>query len=157
MKYLLPILNIFLVLILLSSCAKPTKLEVIVPGDKKLDCEQLEMAFLDTRDFKKKAESYKDPGSGGNLTRTMLFWPALLQTIHNADEASRAADERGFHLVKIMNNKKCTKADKLAAELSKKATPVYYSLEIKRLHKLYKKKIITEEEFIEAKKKVLAK
>ena len=76
--------------------------------------------------------------------------------MHNADEAIRAADGRAYHLVNIMRNKNCDDADKLFLELTKKVYPVYLSLEIKRLNKLYKKGVLTEEEFIQAKKKVLA-
>ena len=61
-----------------------------MPGDDKLDCEQLEDGFIETRRFKKEAENMRDPGTGGNVTRTIFFWPALVQSMHNADEAIRA-------------------------------------------------------------------
>ena len=90
--------------VLLNSCASPTKLDVILPNDTKLNCDELLEAFVETREFRKKAESYRDPGTGGNMTRTMLFWPALVKSMHNADEAMRAADHRAFHLLKICKN-----------------------------------------------------
>ena len=144
-----------LVLIALNSCAKPEVVDVVMPEDEKLNCKQLEDGIVETRIFKKKAEAIKDVSSGGNMTRAMLFWPALLKTINNADVAMRAADHRAFHLVKIMRKKNCQDADKIFNELTKKTNPVYVSLELDRLFKLYKRGALTEEEFKQAKKKVL--
>jgi hypothetical protein len=156
MKNFLKILILYIGFLLLSSCASPTKLDVVLPNDTELNCSQLLEAFVETREFKKRAESYRDPGTGGNMTRTMLFWPALVKSMHNADEAMRAADHRAFHLLKIMRNKKCVETKELTAQMTKKSRPVYYSMEIKRLYKQYRRGIITEEEFILAKKKVLS-
>ena len=89
------------------------------------------------------------------MTRTMLFWPALLQTLHNADVAIRAANNRAYHLIDIMKNKNCTDADKLYSKLTKSDT-ITVSFEINRLNKLYRRGVLTEEEFKQAKKKVLA-
>ena len=90
------------------------------------------------------------------MTRTMLFWPALVKSMHNADEAMRAADHRAFHLLKIMRKKKCEQTKELTLQITRKTSPVYYSMEIKRLYRQYRKGIITEEEFNQAKKKVLS-
>ena len=54
-----------------------------------------------------------------------------------------------------MDNKKCEDANKLYSELSKTIS-LTLSFEIKRLNQLYKRGIITEEEFIDAKKKLLS-
>ena len=156
MKKLLGILVIGWGIVLLNSCAKPTVVDVVMPEDEKLNCGQLKEGFLETRRFKQEAEAVREVNTGGNTTRALLFWPALLKTLHNADVAIRAANDRGYHLVNIMRNKNCDDADKLFLELTKKVYPVYLSLEIKRLNKLYKKGVLTEEEFIQAKKKVLA-
>jgi hypothetical protein len=157
MKSFMKTIILYFSFLLLYSCASPTKLDVILPNDTKMSCNQLMEAFTETREFKQKAESYRDPGTGGNVTRTMLFWPALVKSMHNADEAMRAADHRAFHLLKIMRGKKCDQTKELTVQMTKKSIPVYYSMEIKRLHKQYKKGIITEEEFSLAKKRVLSK
>tara|TARA_B110000003_G_scaffold248885_1_gene260865 strand:- start:69 stop:536 length:468 start_codon:yes stop_codon:yes gene_type:complete len=145
-----------LILITLVSCAKPTVVNVVMPNDTKLNCDELSDEFFETRRFKKEAQNAKDFNTGGNMTRTILFWPALVKTLHNADVAIRAADARAYHVVEIMKDKKCKKADKLYSELNKSVS-VTLSFEIKRLNQLYKRGIITEEEFVEAKKKVLSK
>ena len=147
---------IIVLLVILTSCAKPTVVDVRLPGDDKLNCEELVIEYLETRRFKKEAQNAKDFNTGGNMTRTILFWPALVKTLHNADVAIEAADARAYYVVENMKNKKCKDTDKLYAELNKSIS-LTLSFELKRLNKLYKSGAITEEEFIEAKKKVLSK
>ena len=144
------------ILITLNSCAKPTVMDVSMPNDKNLNCDELNYEFNETRRFKKEAQDVKDINTGGNITRTILFWPALVKTLHNADVAIRAADARAYHIVDVMKEKKCKNTDKLYSDLNKTIS-LTLSFEIKRLNQLYKRGIITEEEFIEAKKKVLSK
>ena len=156
MKKFLGIWFLGLGLILLSSCAKPEVVNIILPGDRELNCGQLEDAFAETRRFRKEAEAVRDSSTGGNMTRAFLFWPALLQTIHNVDVAIKAANDRGFHLIDIMKNKNCKKADKFFAELTKTTPSINISGELIRLHKLYRRGVLTEEEFEKAKEKVLS-
>ena len=155
MKKIIRIIILGSLLILFNYCAKPTVVDVTMPDDEKLNCEELEEGYLETRRFKKEATAIKEVNTGGNITRTMLFWPALVKTIHNADVAIKAADDRGYHLVNIMKNKNCENASKLYTELTKTTVPVYVSTEIKKLYKLYKKGAITLEEYELAKKKLL--
>ena len=87
-----------------NSCAKPTVVSVVVPGDDKLNCEQLEISVAETQKIKKDAK-YAKEGTGGNMTRLLLFWPAWAQTLHNADVAIQAANDRNYHLINIMKKK----------------------------------------------------
>ena len=95
-------LYVFLVIsiILLYSCAKPTVVNIVMPEDEKLNCEELESAVAETQKIKSDAEFAKQ-GTGGNVTRLMLFWPAWAQTLHNADVAIQAANDRNFHLIQL--------------------------------------------------------
>jgi len=144
------------VLIALNSCAKPTVINVSMPGDKNLNCDELNDEFRETRRFKKEAQDVKDLTTGGNMTRTILFWPSVVKTLHNADVAISAADDRAYHVVEIMKVKKCKNTNKFYSELNKSIS-VILSFEIKRLNQLYKRGIITEKEFVQAKKKLLSK
>ena len=92
-------------LILLNSCAKPTVVNVVLPEDEQLNCEQLENAVAETQKIKRDAE-YAREGTGGNMARIMLFWPAWAKTLHNADVAIQAANDRNYHLINIMKKKK---------------------------------------------------
>ena len=154
MKKFPKILVLSISLVLLYSCAKPTVVNVVMPGDKKLNCDQLKEGYAETRRFKKEAETVRETDTGANVTRTILFWPALVKTLHNADVAIRAANDRAYHLVNIMKNKNCKGTNKLYSELTK-TDSITISYEIKRLHKLYKSGALTEDEFEQAKKKVL--
>ena len=150
-KNFLNIVIFFIISILIYSCAKPDVVNVVMPGDEKLNCLQLKEAFQETRRFKQQAEDVGNPQTGGNLTRGMFFWPALLKTLHNADTAIRAANDRGYHLIEIMKNIDCQNTDKYIAEITR-TTP---SLELMRLNRLYKMGVLSKEEFEMAKKKVL--
>ena len=138
--------------VLLNFCAKPTVVNVVMPEDLELNCEKLKDEFQETRRFKQEAENVGNPQTGGTITRSMFFWPALLKTLHNADEAIKAANDRGYHLIDIMKNKNCDNIDKYFSEIVR-TTP---SQEIIRLNRLYKMGVLTKEEFEMSKKKVLS-
>ena len=103
-KKFITILFLGISLILLISCAKPTVVGIVLPGDEKLNCKQLENELAEVQKIKRDAE-YAKQGTGGNFTRLVLFWPAWAKTIHNADTAIQAANDRNFHLIKIMKKK----------------------------------------------------
>ena len=155
MKKFRGILVLIVSTIFLYSCAKPTVVNVVLPGDEELNCEQLEDAVAESQKIKREAE-YAKEGTGGNITRVMLFWPAWAKTLHNADVAVRAADDRIFHLFKIMKKKSCTNVDKIEAQIlnieNKKIT---ITQQLKELREMYKSGDLTKEEYKKAKKKVL--
>ena len=43
----------------------------------------------------------------------MLFWPAWAQTLHNADIAIKAANDRTYHLLKLSDKKSVVMLTKL--------------------------------------------
>ena len=155
MKKFQRILVLIVSVILLYACAKPTVVNVVLPGDKELNCKQLEDAVAESQKIKREAE-YAKEGTGGNITRVMLFWPAWAKTLHNADVAVRAADDRIFHLFKIMKKKSCTNVDKIEAQIlnieNKKIT---ITQQLKELKEMYKSGDLTKEEYKKAKRKIL--
>ena len=152
MKKFLGILVLTISVILLNTCAKPTVVNVVLPGDDKLNCEQLENAVADSQKIKRDAE-YAKEGTGGNLARMMLFWPAWAQTLHNADVAIAAANDRIYYLFNIMKKKKCKGIDKIEAQITN--TPISITEQLKELKEMYKSGDLTEEEYKKAKKKIL--
>ena len=113
----------------------------------------MEDAIAEAQHLKRKAERAKD-GTGGNVSRMMLFWPAWAKTLHNADVAIVAADDRKYHLGKIMKRKGCKNINSLSAEASN-ATSSKNSIsqQLNELNALYKAGALTEEEFKDAKKR----
>jgi len=156
MKKFMRIVVISISMIFLYSCAKPTVINVVMPGDEKLNCEQLENAVAESQKIKREAEFVKD-GTGGNLARAMLFWPAWAQTLHNADVAIMAADDRNYHLIKLMKKKKCKGVDAINAKIIGTADKNNVVSQLKDLNEMYKSGVLTKEEFEMAKKKVLSR
>ena len=151
MKKILGVL--VLSLILLNSCAKPTVVDVVVSGDEKLNCEQLENEVAEAQKIKREAQ-YARESTGGNVTRMMLFWPAWARTLHNVDVAVMAADDRIFHLIKLMKKKKCQGVDVINAQIANAKSTI--AQQLKDLNEMYKLGTLTKEEFEMAKKKTLS-
>ena len=140
---------------LLYSCGKPTVVNVVQPGDKDLDCKQLEEELAESQKIKRDAE-YAKTGTGGNVARMMIFWPAWAQTLSNADKAITAANDRNFHLVKIMRKKNCKGVEKASTEVTATGIPKNsIAGQLQAIEEMYKSGTLTKEEFEEAKKKTL--
>ena len=151
------IFALILSFILLYSCAKPIVVNVILPEDKKSNCEQLEAALDDAQEFRRIAIAVTG-NTGKNQAAAVLFWPALMMTYVNASEAIVAANERSVHLINIMQDKDCKNVPKLMARIS--STPRVQTLKdlseaYKSLNELYKSGGLTEREYKAQKAKVL--
>ena len=155
MKKFLGILVLSVSIILLDACAKPTVVNVVLPGDEKLNCEQLENAVAESQKIKRDAE-YAKEGTGGNVARVLLFWPAWAKTLHNADVAIVAANDRIYHLFKIMKKRKCSDVDKIEAQITNTSiSTTNIAGQLKKLKEMYKSGDLTKEEYKKAKKKIL--
>jgi hypothetical protein len=93
------------VLTLLFGCASPTVVQSVKPGDAGLSCAQLQNELADADRFKKDAQGEKGV-TGGNAAR-LLFWPAIIGTYMNANEAIAAADNRMVNLTNLMSKGNC--------------------------------------------------
>ena len=99
-------------IIFLVSCAKPTVIETVMPGDEELNCGQLKNAYAEAEMLKEDAKEEKGI-TGGNTARALVFWPAVVGTYMNSNEAIQAADTRKVHLLNIMRSKECSGLDNL--------------------------------------------
>tara|TARA_B110000438_G_C15644056_1_gene576628 strand:- start:418 stop:888 length:471 start_codon:yes stop_codon:yes gene_type:complete len=155
MKIIWKFKTLFIILILLYSCAKPTVVNITLPSDENLSCQQLENEIATTQKIKKDAE-YAKEGTGGNVTRMLLFWPAWARTLHNADTAIQAANDRNFHLINIMKKNKCKGVNVVNAQIEESITTSNsIAGQLKILKDLYNSGDITKEEFAKAKNKIL--
>lgn len=98
----------------LWGCASPTVVQSVKPGDAGLTCPQLQNEYVDAEKFKKDAEGEKGV-TGGNVAR-ILFWPSIIGTYMNANEAIAAADNRKVNLANVMNQKGCPIPGSVAAQ-----------------------------------------
>ncbi len=146
-------LKIFFTFIFLISCASPKVVDVKSPSDNKKNCTELESLVAETQKFKRDA-LYEKENTGGNMARMLIFWPAMATTFYNADKAIRAANDRTYHLLKIMKKKDCKNIDIVNAEVSKIAIETVAG-QLNLLREMYNAGDLTKEEFSKAKKKVL--
>lgn len=91
---------------LLAACATPTVIQSVKPGDFGLSCSQMQNEYSDMQRFRDEADREKGM-TGGNVARAIFFWPAILGTFSNANEAIAAADTRKVHLANLMTQKNC--------------------------------------------------
>jgi hypothetical protein len=71
-----------------------------------MTCEQLRSAYAEAQDFEAKAR--KERGvTGTNVAAAIFFWPAMIGTYKNTEEAIEAAQGRQKHLEKVGAEKNC--------------------------------------------------
>ncbi len=91
---------------LIAGCATPEVVQVRQSGDAELSCAQLRAAYEDAQEFEAKAR--KERGvTATNVAAVVLFWPALIGTYSNTEDAINAAQERQKRLEKLAAEKHC--------------------------------------------------
>jgi len=152
----------------LCACATPTVVQSVKPGDNGLSCAQLQNEYVDAERFRSEADKEKSV-TGGNVVRALLFWPAILGTASNANEAIAAADSRKVHLANQMNQKNCSipgisqvvdnkVSDSAPANtISGASTNETSSQKLRDLQALRKDGVITEVEFQTKRQQLLEK
>lgn len=100
------IVTSILTVALLVGCATPTVVQTRKASDGDLSCAQLKDQITEAEDFEAKAR--KERGmTGTNVAAAVLFWPALLGTYKNTEDAIEAAKERQKNLFAIAKGKSC--------------------------------------------------
>ncbi len=142
-----------LIFLSLFSCATPEVVKISEPEDENRNCTELEDSVAEAQKFKRDALFEKE-NTGGNMARMIIFWPAMATSFHNADKAIRAANDRTYHLLKIMKKKNCKNVDLVNAEIIRSSTETITG-QLHALREMYKSGDLTKEEYSKAKKKVL--
>ena len=91
---------------ILLGCATPEVVQVKQVGDRSMSCEQIKKAYDDAGEFEEKARRERKV-TGTNVAAAVFFWPALIATYSNTDDAITAARDRQKNLVKIAEEKNC--------------------------------------------------
>ena len=92
--------------LILGGCATPDVINVRQAGDKALTCEQITEEIADAETFMQKARDAKGV-TGTNAAALVFFWPALLATYANSEEAIDAAQDRIDFLYGLGDDKGC--------------------------------------------------
>ena len=101
------ILTILSLLLICTSCATPTVVNVIDPNDNKLNCKELSAEIAKANQYADKAQEAKKMNTPHNIGALLFFLPAMGVTMKNVEEASKAASERALHLNKLKEKKNC--------------------------------------------------
>jgi hypothetical protein len=92
--------------VMIAGCATPEVVQTRKAGDSDLTCNQIKAEITDAQNFESKARAERGV-TGKNVAAAVLFWPALLGTYSNTEDAIRAAQDRQRHLEKLAADKKC--------------------------------------------------
>jgi hypothetical protein len=91
---------------MLGACASPTVVETRKMGDATLTCDKIKAEFEEAEQFEKAARKERT-ATGTNVAAAIFFWPALIGTYSNTEQAINAARERKENLHKLAESKKC--------------------------------------------------
>lgn len=90
----------------LAGCASPDVVDERQIGDKNLTCSELQEAYQEADKFEREAK--REQGvTGKNVGAALFFWPALLVTYNNVEEAVEAAKDRKDYLTRLGDKKGC--------------------------------------------------
>ena len=90
----------------LAGCATPTVVETRKAGDSLLSCEQIKNEINEAERFEREARKERTV-TGTNIAAAILFWPALLGTYSNTEQAINAARERKENMNKLAEKNDC--------------------------------------------------
>lgn len=104
MKY-----GLLIAVLAIAACANPEVVRIEQPRDYKLTCAELEREMDKAERFKEKAQDERGV-TGKNTAAVLFFWPALIGTYSNTEEAIDAAEDRQAHLMDVYRDKGCTES-----------------------------------------------
>jgi len=144
----------FAALVVLSGCATPHVVETTRVTDNNLSCIQLEAEMKEADRFRTDAQKEKGV-TGTNVAAVLLFWPAMIGTYSNANEAIAAADSRKVNLMNLYNTKKCSEMGQASGKpvVETAQTP---EARLKSLKAMLDQKLITQSEYNERRAKIVA-
>ena len=90
----------------LTACASPEVVDKRQMGDEQLSCMQLASEIQEAHEFERNAQKEKGI-TGTNVATAVIFWPAIIGTYANANDAIKAAKARKEHLVALSTKKGC--------------------------------------------------
>ena len=131
----------------LASCASPEIIKTVQVSDNDLSCNQLIAATEEAKRFEEDGREERTV-TGTNVAAALFWWPGLVATYINTDDAIDAAKDRQEHLTKIYNEKCSNNSNNNSFSKS-------IENELNKLKKMHSKGLITEEEYKAARKKAL--
>ena len=96
-----------IIILSLVACATPQIVEEKLLSDMRLSCSSIEVEIAEADKFEEKAKHEKG-FTGTNVVAAIFFWPAMLATYSNANDAIEAANDRKEHLRELYKSKSCS-------------------------------------------------
>lgn len=147
-------LSVIATLTILAGCATPHVVQPVKLSDSSLTCIQITTEMAESDRFKSDAQKEKGM-TGTNVAAVIFFWPAMIGTYSNANEAIAAADTRKSNLMGLYNQKKCQDAD-ISTTAERAGGMSTLERKLGEIKELLDKKLITQVEYDAQRKKILA-
>ena len=140
--------------VVLSGCAGSAAHKVVTANqssDNSIDCKTVEAEIVRTQVIIDDVNKDKDDISGADIVDGVLWFPFnLIAKQQNYNNALEAADKRLARLNEIKSEKNCLSAD---ADLKGRTNTALTELE--KLAKLHRDGVLSDEEYVTAKQKIL--
>lgn len=92
--------------ILLTACASPAVIDARKVGDKGMSCEQIAQEVDEADRYERDARKERTV-TGTNVLAAVFFWPALIVTYSNTEDAINGAKDRKTYLLKLSDKQDC--------------------------------------------------
>jgi hypothetical protein len=92
--------------LIVAGCATSPKVQVVQPGDQKMDCAEISRELASLDDAQQEIDSKKGM-TGTNVAAFLFWWPGLAYTYYDAGQATQAVNERRSHLTTLHNQGNC--------------------------------------------------
>lgn len=141
----------------ISGCAGSATHKVVTAnqaGDTSLACEEIESELIKAQAIIDEVNRDKEDMTGADVVDGILWFPFnLIAKSENYKNALEAADRRILRLNQLKAQKKCSdiRSDETTISIQ------YLSEKLRELSRLHKEGILTDQEYMDAKKKVLDK
>ena len=122
-------------------------------NDTTLSCTQLEVEMSEADRFRIDAQKEKGM-TGTNVAAVLFFWPAMIGTYSNANQAIAAADARKVNLMNLHTQKKCAEAP-LSTKAERAGSVSKTEQRLEEIKEMLAKKLITQGEYDEKRQKIL--
>jgi len=143
-------LTYVVIMIFCVSCATPKAMDIRRAGDDAMTCNELKLALEQASLNEDIAHSEKGM-TDGNILSGLFFFPAYFVTYGTSVHAQYNASERKYHLIDLFKTKGCSrpKSAKYQAVISERL------IELEVLKSQFVRGVITEDEYILARKQLL--
>lgn len=94
------------VVLAVTACATPTVVDEVQIYDNSLNCQQIYSEYQLAQKYEQDARDERGV-TGTNVLSVILWWPGLIATYLNTEDAIEAAQDRQEHLIRLGQMRGC--------------------------------------------------